>query len=146
MKLLSLLAALVAVFTPLSASAQSHGIGFPVGEKSRVHTNLDVGVGYDSNPLRLSTESGNLPDWKALIRPGLLVNVPGSSLQFDMRTQLTISQFFGTGGKEAETKFGTLIGAKLRAGQRDSVVGFALDETLVRTPTQIDDLGSFAAS
>jgi hypothetical protein len=146
MRLIASFAALVAVATPLSARAQSHGIGFPIGDKSRVHTNLDVGVGYDSNSLRLSEENGNREDWKALIRPGLMVNVPGSSLQFDLRAQLTISQFFGVATNNPETEFGALIGAKLRAGQKDSVVGFELDETLVRTPAQIDDLGSFAAS
>lgn len=143
-------AAVIAVASvPLAATAQSHGIGFPIGEKSRIHTNLDLGVGFDSNPDRF--EAGTPPnddtsDWKALIRPGLLISVPGSSVNFDMRGQLTISQFFGASVAKAETEFGALLGAKLRLGQQDSVVGFQLDDTLVRTPAQIDDLGSFAAS
>jgi hypothetical protein len=144
--LLSAAAVLTVASIPVSARAQSHGVGFPIGEKSRVHTNLDLGVGFDSNSLRLDTEmNGNQGDWKALIRPGLFIDVPGTTLNFDLRSQLSISQFFGTGAVEAKTEFGALIGAKLRAGQRDSVVGFQLDDTLVRTPATIDDLGAVAA-
>lgn len=150
--LLSAAAVLAVGYIPVSARAQSHGVGFPIGEKSRVHTDLDLGVGYDSNPLRLGTTvnapgatNGNLDDWKALIRPGLTVDVPGNTLNLDLRAQLSISQFFGTGGVDARTEFGGLVGAKFRAGQRDSIVGFQLDDTVVRTPATIDDLGSVAA-
>lgn len=141
----SALAVLVTAAFPVAASAQSQGVGFPIGEKSRIHTNLDLGVGFDSNPDRYDEAStDDQSDWKALIRPGLVVDVPGSALAFNLRSQLSINQFFGT-GPEADTTFGALIGAKLRAGQQDSVVGFQLDDTLVRTPATIDDLGSVAA-
>jgi hypothetical protein len=143
--LLSAAAVLLTVPISVSALAQTTGVGFPIGEKSRIHTNLDLGVGFDSNPDRYD-EGGDddVSDWKALIRPGLAVNVPGSSLSFDMRTQLSINQYFGI-GTAADTTFGALIGAKLRAGQQDSAVGFQLDEILVRTPATIDDLGSVAS-
>src|SRR5688572_3794271 len=96
--LLSAAAVVAAALVPLSAHAQSQGVGFPIREKSRIHTNLDLGVGFDSNPDPFdSATDDDVSDWKALIRPGILINVPGSSLQFDLRSQLSINQYFGVG-------------------------------------------------
>lgn len=125
-----------------SALAQSPTYGFPIGEKSRIHTNLDLGVGYDSNPDRRTTA---LSDWRALIRPGLDVNVPGTALALDLGAHLAISQFFGTDPAATDTTFGGLIGAKLRLGRREAPVGFHLENSLVRTPTYLDDSGTIAA-
>ncbi|MCK6548435.1 hypothetical protein L6R52_21485 [Myxococcota bacterium] len=124
-----------------SAFAQSPTYGFPIGEKSRIHTNLDLGVGYDSNPDRRTT---NISDWRALIRPGLDVNVPGSGLALDLGAHLAISQFFGV-DQPSDTTFGGSVAAKLRLGRREAPVGFQLENTLVRTPDYLDESGTIAA-
>lgn len=134
-----------AVLFPLSARAQTQGAGFPIGEKSRVHTHLDVGVGFDSNPDRTDDAATVASDWKALIRPGLAVAVPGSSFSLDLKTQLTINQYFGTSTSPTDTTFGLMVGAALSAGSRTSVVAFKLDDQLVRTPAYLDDAGTIAA-
>src|SRR5688572_12033535 len=100
--ILPALAVLSAAFHPASARAQTTGVGFPIGEKSRIHTHLDLGVGFDSNPERVDAAvEGSFSDWKALIRPGLMIEAPGSAFNFDMRAQLSINQYFGTGDNAA---------------------------------------------
>jgi hypothetical protein len=132
------------------ATAQT-GYGFPIGEKSRIHTNLDVGVAFDTNPDRRTTAEidaggpGTGSDWKAVIRPGVNVVVPGKSVNANLLGQLTIDQFFGTGTQATHTNVGALIGAALGLGSSDSPIGFRLDDQLIRTPAFIDDLGAIGA-
>lgn len=121
--------------------------GFPLGEKSRIHTSLDLGVGFDSNPD--SRDAANtVEDWKAHFLPALEIDVPGSSISLNGRAQLTVQQTFGTNAaKPADTYFGGSLGLGLTAGGSDSVVGFELQESLIRTPTfagQVD-IGSIGA-
>jgi hypothetical protein len=140
---------LALLFVPALASAQQsvvRGRGFPIGEKSRIHTHLDLAVGYDSNPLR-ATDSAADPvnsDWKAQIRPGLEVQVPGSTLEFSLRSKLMIEQLFGTNAA-SDTRFGGDVGADLRAGSSKSVVGLELKDVLARTPTFFADIGAVGA-
>lgn len=138
--------------TATSASAQHYGAttGFPIGEKSRVHTNLDLSVAYDSNPRRFDNDNTpadgtDLSDWRALIRPGLLIDVPGNSVKFNLVSHLSISQLLGTGPNNRDTAFGTDIGVGLQLGSDTSIVSFRIDNQLVRTPDYIDTPGSIAA-
>lgn len=109
--------------------------GFPLGEKSRIHTALDMGVGYDSNPVS-APSAAVVDDWKAHFLPSVSVDVPGSSVSLTGRAQLTIEQFFGTNsGKAADTYFGGQLALSFSAGSDESVVGLEVRESLIRTPT-----------
>jgi hypothetical protein len=159
---LPLLAAMAALAVPLTATAQSAepnnqpataqtGLGFPIGEKSRIHTALDLGVAYDTNPQRFTSAemtaagvSGG--DWNAVIRPGVNVVVPGKSASANLLGQLTINQYFGTGSNKSSTDVGALVTAAVSLGDSTAPVGFRLDDQFIRTPAFIDDLGSVAAA
>lgn len=109
--------------------------GFPLGEKSRIHTSLDMGVGYDTNSLSRE-DTGAVEDWKAHFLPAVTIDVPGSSFTFNGRAQLTVEQYFGTQtGQDADTYFGGSIQLGMTAGGAESVVGFELQESLIRTPS-----------
>jgi len=127
--LLSLCAA-----SPAFARPEATG-GFPLGEKSRVHTMLDLGVGYDSN--RASNGAGTrIDDWRAQFLPAISVNVPGSSITLDALAQLSIQTYFGTNALLASDAFvGGNVNISFTAGGGDSVVGFELTEGLFRTPS-----------
>lgn len=151
MKKFSVLAAILMVGGARVASAQNYGagMGFPIGEKSRIHTNLDLGVAFDSNPSRFDNQGtapdgGTLSDWRGLIRPGLLIDVPGSSVMLNLRGQVTILQYFGA-GTASETTFGGDLGARLQLGGDDSFLSFKLEDTLVRTPAFLSEPGTIAS-
>lgn len=140
------------LLTTASAFAQNYGAtsGFPIGEKSRVHTNLDLSVGFDSNPRRydndnLPEDGTRLQDWRGLIRPGLSVDVPGNSVKFNLGSHLSISQLLGAGPNNPDTRFGADISAGLQLGSDDSIVSFRIDNMLVRTPDYIDSPGAVAS-
>ncbi len=126
--------------------------GFPIGEKSRIHTQLETGVGFDSNRDRFDnigedqSESerpdGQLSDWRGIVRPGLQIEVPGTSFSLSLRSQLTITQFFGTGTISSDTTYGGSIGLTTQLGSSQSVVSFRLENQLVRTPTYFDEPGT----
>ena len=126
--------------------------GFPLGEKSRIHTAFETGVGFDSNRDRFDNEEpqeegqdGQLSDWRAIFRPGLEVDVPGSSFSLNLRGLLTITQFFGTGTIPSDTTYGGSVGATMQLGSEQSVVSFKLQNQVVRTPTYFDEPGTIAA-
>lgn len=151
MKKLSFVATILMVGGANVASAQNYGagMGFPIGEKSRIHTNLDLGVAFDSNPSRFdnqgnATPTGSLSDWRGLVRPGIIVDVPGSSVMLNLRGQVTILQYFGA-GTASETTFGGDVGAKLQLGGDDSILSFKLEDTLVRTPAFLSEPGTIAS-
>lgn len=151
MKKFSVLAAILMVGGARVASAQNYGagMGFPIGEKSRIHNNLDLGVAFDSNPSRFDNQGnapdgGTLSDWRGLIRPGLLIDVPGSSVMLNLRGQVTILQYFGA-GTASETTFGGDVGARLQLGGDDSFLSFKLEDTLVRTPAFLSEPGTIAS-
>ncbi|MCB9655223.1 MAG: hypothetical protein H6729_13970 [Deltaproteobacteria bacterium] len=126
------------------AEAQSETLGFPLGEKSRLHTKLDLGVAFDSNPSRLDkSDPGARGDWRGLIRPGLSVAVPGSEFSLELRSGLTINQFFGV-NEGAQTTFGASVGLGLRAGSERSRLAFSVNDSLVRTPMVLDEVGTVA--
>lgn len=108
--------------------------GFPLGEKSRIHTSLDMGVGYDSNPGSVAANA-TVDDWKAHFLPAVSLTVPGSNVSLDGRAQLSVEQYFGTNpGKAADTFFGGSLQLSFKAGSAESPVAFELTESLVRTP------------
>ena len=137
---------------PMVASAQQYGAGtgFPLGEKSRVHTGLDMLVGFDSNSRRYDSAEnpnpdGQLSDWKGIIRPSLGVNVPGSSVELDLLGQVSIMRYFGTGSEAPDTVFGGNLTTKLRLGSKDSFLGFLIENQFVRTPVFLDEPGTVAS-
>ncbi|MBK8011007.1 MAG: hypothetical protein IPK13_06625 [Deltaproteobacteria bacterium] len=129
----------------VGALAQTPTLGFPIGEKSRIHTNLDLGVAFDSNPGRLSSDVAQpRSDWRALIRPGLSVNVPGSAFSMQLHSGLSINQFFGVNSK-SDTTFGGSVGLSLTAGSERSAIAFSVKDNLVRTPVVLDEPGTVAS-
>src|SRR5262245_57374617 len=72
--------------------------GIPIGEKSRIHTELTLGVAFDSNVQRNDPDLVDRdPDGRLLIRPGIGVDVPGQSLRLGFATHASINYFFGVG-------------------------------------------------
>ncbi|MFO0725569.1 MAG: hypothetical protein U1E65_17430 [Myxococcota bacterium] len=123
------------------------GPGFPIGTKSRIHTNFDAATGFDSNPPRLEAVPANgVADFKAQFRPSINVDVPGESASFGLQSTLMIEQFFGTSGAKSDTRVGGHVGLSLNLGSDTSVVGFELNDTLSRTPTFFNDLGQGLAT
>lgn len=138
----------VCAASPAFARPEATG-GFPLGEKSRVHTMLDLGLGYDSNPGALPS-GVSLDDWKAQILPAIAVSVPGSNVTLDARAQLAIETYFGTAaGGQSDAFVGGNLSIGFTAGGDDSVVGFELVESLLRTPNFVqveqDGLGTVGA-
>lgn len=156
MKSITLTLSAVAVLASTPARAQSsppglqppptvqQNVGFPVGEKSRLHANLDLGLAFDSNPDRFpdaSRQSGT----RAIIRPSVGLEVPGTTYSLGLTAGLTIGQFFATGSRAASTDFGGDVGLNARAGSPDSAVAFRVTDLLARTPTYLSQLGAFPA-
>lgn len=139
----------LATLLPTGAYAQfSAATGFPVGEKSRIHTGLDLLVGLDFNSKRFDDDSeidGPRDDFKMVIRPQLLLNVPGDAVTFDLKTQLSLTQFLNNPSGFNQTTVGGNVEASLRLGSKDSLVSFQLDNQLVRTPAILDEVGSVAS-
>jgi len=147
-----------ALAIPGTSFAQTFGtgMGFPLGEKSRVHTNLDLGVGFDSNPRRFDSNpairsvegapaDGKLSDWRTIIRPSLAVDVPGNSVKLGLDAGLSINHFFGVGTNPALTRFGGNVGAELQLGSDNSFLSFKLEDQLVRTAAFLDAPGTVGA-
>jgi hypothetical protein len=121
-------------------------LGFPLGEKSRLHTSIDTSMMFDSNPGRVDTtgSSADVSDWRLVVRPGLHVDVPGSSLSLKMSSHLSVNQFFGVHG-DSKTQVGGDIGVGLVAGSERSAVSFTLDNVFMRTPAVVSDFGGIIA-
>ncbi len=127
------------------AQPTSSKTGFPIGEKSRIHTRLSAGISFDSNPERVESDVTK-SDWRFIARPGVSIDVPGQSVQFRAEANATLSTFFEVNGQAADRsqlQVGTDVGMALRLGSRRSKVAFALDNTLVRTPTYRDTAAGF---
>ncbi len=145
-KLPTIVSAAVFASIGTAGSAQDETrLGFPIGDKSRIHTNMDLGVAFDSNAARASSAT-EISDWRGLIRPGVEVEVPGSSVQFQLGAYASINQFFQTGN---QTAFDTEVGGdgvlSLRVGGPDSHVAFRVHDTLVRTPAYVPRPGSISS-
>lgn len=133
---------------PAAATAQvGAATGFPIGEKSRIHTRLDTSVVYDSNSNRFDSSSpdGDRGDWKGIVRPGIGVKVPGSSVDLDLLGRVSIMRYFGVGSSNSETTFGGDLTTRLRLGSKDSIIGFRLDNQFVRTPVFLDEPGTVSS-
>lgn len=142
-------AGLAAYAAPVFAQQGGATTGFPIGEKSRIHTELSVGAAYDSNPLRNDADLGQQPDpdGKLLVRPGLVVAVPGSSVRFGLGAHASFFQYFGL--SDSPSRKNSQIGADANLdfalGSKSSVVGFSLSDTFVRTPSYFDQVGTVGA-
>jgi hypothetical protein len=123
------------------AAATAQTSGFPIGDKSRIHTTLDLGAGYDTNPYR-NPPGQEVGDARAEIYPGLDINVPGHAIHFDLGSKLTIDRYFGVNGAVAQTIFGGNINVAFGAGGNDSPVSFELFNTVTRTPTFFNEVGT----
>ena len=155
MRLPNLCIVVFAALLPVSASAAPDAAnrGFPIGEKSRIHTNLDVGVAFDSNPARAGGTTtvdlsdaareiagpDEIGDVKLQVRPELLVDVPGRSFSMSAGAKFSLEQFFGIDDKgDSSTKFGGDFRLGLTAGGDDSTFGLEVYNALARTPTFFD--------
>lgn len=139
---------------PRIAVAQSYfgtTTGFPVGEKSRIHTSLDVGMMFDSNAQRFDVNDppgviggdGPKDSWRATVRPRIALNVPGTSLKFDLGMGLQINRTFANDSERIRgTSFGGDVQLGLTVGSPDSLVGFRLTNAFVRTPVILEELGT----
>ena len=133
--------------------AQVNTLGFRVGEKSKLHTNLDIATAFDSNSLRRediegtpTDETEGVEDVRLLIRPSIELEVPGRSFEFKFGLGASITQFLGTGSSARdETLFGFDSAINLRVGSKESTVAFYLQNNPVLTPTVLPGLGTIGA-
>ncbi|MEE2902150.1 MAG: outer membrane beta-barrel protein [Myxococcota bacterium] len=123
--------------------ADDTSLGFPLGEKSKLHTNLHVGIAYDSNATR-GQAGAELEGVKTRFSPTISVSVPGSAFSFGLNGGINIDQFVdGTApcGREAgdgsTTCVGGFAGFSIRGGGSNSILGFEIDGSVVATPTEI---------
>jgi len=123
-----------------TAFADAPNLGFPLGEKSRLHTNLAFGMGYDTNPTRL--KDGAVGGIKSRVSPSVAISVPGSAFSLGLNGGVNVDQFLdstpcgGTGDKTG-TCLGGFAGFSLRGGSSTSLLGFEVDGGLVATPTDL---------
>ena len=111
--------------------------GFPIGEKSRIHAELTLGVAFDSNVSRLDPDlAGDRdPDGRMLIRPGVSVDVPGCSIRLGLGAHASVNYFFKVGNasnKHGPTNVGADATLDFGLGSKSSVVGFTLSGHLIR--------------
>jgi hypothetical protein len=126
-----------------STTAFASGKGFPIGEKSRVHTNLDLGVVFDTNPDRFTNE---VSDWRMTVRPGLAVNVPGEHIEFNLGGKVAVDYYFGTGTQIDRGFVGGDVGLDFRAGSQKSVIGLEVSDHMTRTPSFFANVGTVGAA
>ncbi len=125
--------------------------GFKIGDKSRIHLHIDVGVGYDTNPARAGAVNFTgaagpavdaKGDVKLAVRPGFEVDVPGRDFSLGLGGQFSLEQYFGVeDGVESQTKPGFDGHVALRAGATDSTLGFELKNHALYTPTFLGSAG-----
>ncbi|HIA03737.1 MAG TPA: hypothetical protein EYN66_17830 [Myxococcales bacterium] len=130
-----------------AAFAGESSLGFPLGEKSRLHTNLTLGVGYDTNPVRADSGS-EFGGTKARISPSIAVSIPGSAFNLGLNGGMNIDQFI-TGGKpcnasegngsanSSATCLGGYVNLAVRGGSSNSLLAFELDGGLTASPTDV---------
>ncbi len=126
------------------AQEASEGAGFPVGEKSRLHTSIDLGGAYDTNPDRTRAAEAEA-DIRGIIRPGLRFVVPGRALDLSVAAGVTISQYAGMSTRDPHTDVGGDIQVHGQVGGQDSLVGMRLRDDFTRTPAFIGALGAVAS-
>jgi len=127
---------------PTTARAEG---GVPLGEKSRLHANLNLSTMYDTNAFR-STDEEAAERWRLLVRPGLLLDVPGTQFSFNARGDLTLTQFLDEAPAAiGDTQIGGNLGVNLRAGSSRSALAFTLANTLTKTPVFLSEPETVAA-
>jgi hypothetical protein len=140
-------AAMVAHALPAFAQAGA-STGFALGDKSRLHVELALGLSFEANPVRNDSAVNPISDndGRFYARPGLSLDVPGSLVQLGLATHATITQFFGLSDFPRKNTF---IGAdatlNFGLGTKRSVIGFDLSDTFIRTPTYFDQNGAISA-
>jgi len=124
-----------------AAFADETSLGFPLGEKSRLHTNLNLGVGLDTNPRRRSTLQTPKSGTKLRVSPGIALAVPGSAFNVGLTGGINIDQFFAGDAIEicdgSATCLGYYMNLAVRGGSSNSVLAFELDGGLVGSPTDV---------
>lgn len=140
-RLFRLIGALASLALPSAALAE--GKGFPIGEKSRVHTRLDLGVAFDTNPDRFTD---SVSDWRMTVRPGLAINVPGEHIEFNLGGKVAVDYYFGTGAQIDRGFVGGDVGLDFRAGSEKSVIAFELGDHITRTPSFFADVGTVGSA
>lgn len=133
----------VLVSLSLSTAAFANGKGFPIGEKSRVHTRLDLGVVFDTNPDRFTD---SVSDWRMTARPGLAINVPGEHIEFNVGGKVAIDYYLGTGTQIDRAFVGGDVGLDFRAGSEKSVIALELGNHITRTPSFFADVGTVGSA
>lgn len=123
--------------------------GFSLGEKSAIHTELATSVVYDSNSQRVDQDQSTIQadDVRINIRPGLLVDVPGTRARLSMFGHFLYSQFLnvnGATGGEDNALFGGDVGVEAQVGTDRSPAALTIRNLLLRTPTILDEQGTNA--
>ena len=130
------------------SAANRADTGFPVGEKSKLHAFAKSSFIFDSNPFRSdqALDVSDQADFRIVVRPGFEVEVPGRSVELKLRTAGAINYLAGLSSRgDSDVLFGLEGGVDLRVGSDESSVQLLIDDTLVRTPTLIDDPGSIGS-
>ncbi len=138
------------------ASAQQvKALGFKVGQKSRLHTNLDLMTIFDSNPKRRDpgnvvspgvTEADGQDTWRLIARPNIFLDVPGKTLALTLGAGATINYSLeSSGGNDSEGQYGFDVDLGLSLGNSRSKVSFELNNMLMKTPTILTDPGAIGA-
>lgn len=140
------LVAMAGLLAPAAADAQqANRLGFNIGEKSKLHLNLDLATMWDSNSLRLDDTDG-ADDYRLVVRPSLEVEVPGTQATLRLGLGATVSHYLGTGAASSDE---TLVGADgdiyLRLGSLKGPISFTLENSPMLTPTVLPGVGTIAA-
>ncbi len=121
--------------------------GVKLGDKSRLHAKLDLSTIYDTNAFRQNDDENVSDNWRLLINPGLLLDIPGNSFALQWRGDMSITQFLDDIPPDAgeSTRVGGSTGLRLRAGSEKSTVGFTLANSLTRTPVYLSEPSAITA-
>lgn len=79
-----------------SVAAQgSSDLGLKLGEKTRLHVGMDVGVGFDTNPNYTTMSSALVGDLVLAVRPSLKLEVPSELIGVEAGTRINFLNYFG---------------------------------------------------
>ena len=124
-------------------AGQDEDLGFPIGEKSRLHTNLDLGMVFDTNPDRF--DAAPAEDYRLMVQPGLAIDVPGTTVNAGLGGRVAIHQYLGSSGQNSQTFVGGDMTLGAQIGGPESLVEFAIEDMLYRSPTFMEDPSTVAA-
>ncbi|MGF1508248.1 MAG: hypothetical protein ACFB9M_01950 [Myxococcota bacterium] len=148
-------ALLLATSTPATAQYTTATGGVKVGQKSRLHFNLDLATVLDTNAFREESGDDIVESWRFVARPGVLLDVPGSDLSIQLGGNASISTFLNTppaiaqstsdGMVDDRVDVGGNANARIRVGSARSTVAFELENQFTRTPAVINSADAIAA-